>query len=385
MSIIDELYYSKLSEYIRDCVTSDQSMIKRLTAEIQPLRSSVRPITPRTTTSISVVGTDGGNNTIKFDPYMIQIIRVVDSNNNEYWMEAVTPNIDIAELNARHLSPGGKALSPLGEMMQLLGVSSLSELSPMIPVPGKHELVSPGWIQVYRELMEWAILLSIIRNYQFGSDTLVIFDGLLRSKVFARDLFTRGYIPRIQEAIGEAYRQNRRRIYLVGLAKRSKVLDRYRLVMWLEGILTDRFPSYVEVPRELELKTYIWSEYARGDDTGVAGKEVNKFVAGKMFFAKFGDHPYDPVWPVDILQSQVQDADIIMGHLLADALNGFPVPFYPLSLQRAHDNAALVDFDFRLVQDLIIRSIRDSVGSKSVDLDVFRLIDSDPSRRRYDI
>src|SRR5262249_33641360 len=149
------------------------------------------------------------------------------------------------------------------------------------------------------ELVEWAILLSIVRSKEFGTDTVLVFDGLLRSKVFAGDLFKR-YLEGLGEGIAAQANRTRRRVYLTGMAKHSKVLSWYRLAMALEGILTTDYPAYVEVPRELEEKAYVWSEYARGADREREGGEVSKFVGGKMLFVKFGDHPRDPVWPVDV-------------------------------------------------------------------------------------
>ena len=81
----------------------------------------------------------------------------------------------------------------------------------------------------------------------------------------------------------------------------------------------------------MEEKAYVWQEYARGDEQAEMGGEANKFVAGKMFLVKFGSRPHDPIWPVDILISQAEDAPIILSYLLSDALEGFPVPFYPSS------------------------------------------------------
>jgi hypothetical protein len=72
-----------------------------------------------------------------------------------------------------------------------------------------------------------------------------------------------------------------------------------------------------------------------------------------------------------------------MGYLLADALNGFPVPFYPLCLQKAHENAALVDFDFDILQDQIFDGIRLMLGEDSPVLDIARIQETDPSQRRY--
>ncbi|QYO68124.1 hypothetical protein [Leptolyngbya sp. 7M] len=267
--------------------------------------------------------------------------------------------------------------------MIYLGVDSLHKLSPMIRLnEDDNAVISPSWIQVYREISEWAILFNIIRKTQFGSDTLIVFDGLLRSKVFTGALFHQLLVG-LQEAIQEHARRYRRKIYLVGLAKHSKVLSRYRLAMSLEDVMTANYPCYVEIPRDIETKAYVWPEYARGEDSEVEGKEENKFVGGKMFFVKFGKSPHDPVWPVDVFEPQTQDAAAVMGYLLADAENGFPVPFYPLCLQKAHENAALVDFDFDVLQDEIFDGIRKLLGKDSDVLDAARFQDTDPSQRRY--
>jgi hypothetical protein len=67
----------ELKNRIADCIGADQGILDTLRAEIKPLRSATRRIQPRATTSISVVGTDGGNNQLQFDPFLIQIVRVV--------------------------------------------------------------------------------------------------------------------------------------------------------------------------------------------------------------------------------------------------------------------------------------------------------------------
>jgi hypothetical protein len=68
--------------------------------------------------------------------------------------------------------------------------------------------------------------------------------------------------------------------------------------------------------------------------------------------------------------------------MLADSINGFPIPFYPACLQKAHENAALVDFDFDILQDQIYDAIR-TVVSDPTALDTFRIQDVDPADRRY--
>jgi hypothetical protein len=372
---------AQLKEAISDCILSDQGVLDTLRAEIRPLKSASRRIQPRTTTSISLVGTDGGNNQLQFDPFLVQLVRVVDSGNNEYCLEAVSPTTPVDKLSRRQFCSDGSPATALGQMMTILGVDSLSALSHMIRPSKEGKPVSPSWVQVYRELIEWGILFSILKK-DFGTDTLIVCDGLLRSKVFAKDLFSR-LLQGMKERVEAQWSRSRRRIFLAGVAKHSKVLSRYRLAMALEGVLQTDYPAYVEVPREVEEKAYVWSEFARGDDNAAAGGEINKFVGGKMFLVKFGAHPRDPIWPVDIFLPQAGEAQYVLGSMLADSVNGFPVPHYPRCLQKAHENAALVDFDFDILQDFIYHGVRTSLGVDASTLDVFQLQDADPAQRRY--
>lgn len=379
--MIDPSTQTQLKEAIAECIQMDQGILDALREEIRPLRNQTRRIQPRATTSISLVGTDGGNNQLQFDPFLIQLVRVVDSSNNEYCLEAVSPTTSVDILGRRQFNQDGSTKTALGELMVSLAVDTLPKLSHMIRPSEKGRPVSPSWVQVYRELVEWAVLTSILRK-DFGTDTLIVCDGLLRSKVFAGDLFQR-LLQEIRRRIEEQFARNRRKVYLAGVAKHSKVLARYRLAMALEGVLQTDYPAYVEVPREIEERAYVWSEFARGDDRAGEGGEINKFVGGKMFLVKFGSHRRDPVWPVDVFTAQKDDAQVILGSMLADAINGFPVAHYPRCLQKAHENAALVDFDFDILQDHIYEGIRGSLGAQSHTLDVFQLQDADPAQRRY--
>lgn len=379
--MIEPATHSYLKEAIADCIGTDRHVLDELRREIRPLKSAMRRIQPRATTSISLVGTDGGNNQLQFDPFLIQLVRVVDSSNNEYCLEAVSPTTPIRKLDERQFDSTGAATGSLGEMMTFLNVRGLAELSHMIRPATSGAPVSPSWVQVYREVIEWATLFAMLKK-DFGTDTLIVCDGLLRSKVFAKDLFQK-LLQGMKQRIDAQWERNRRRIYLAGVAKHSKVLSRYRFAMALEGVLQTDYPAYVEVPRDVEERAYVWSEFARGDDRIAEGGEINKFVGGKMFLVKFGSHRRDPVWPVDVFVPQVGEAQVILGSMLADAINGFPVPHYPRCLQKAHENAALVDFDFDILQDLIYEGVRESLGAAGQALDVFRLQDADPSQRRY--
>jgi hypothetical protein len=372
-----------LKAQVLERIVEDRHVLDQLRAEIRPLRAAVRRIQPRSTTAVSLVGTDGGDNRVAFDPFLVELVRIVDSSRNELCLEAVTPTTPMSELSTRHFAADGSPQTVMGRMMAYLGVRTLSQLSYYITEQPDGRARSASWVRTYRELMEWAVLFSLIREREYGSDTIVVFDGLLRTKAFRGDLLGR-YLTGLREAIERHARQSRRRIYLAGVAKGSRVLDRYRLAMALESVLATDYPAYVEIPRELEENAYVDAEYARGDDRVEPGGEINRFVGGKMFFVKFGARPRDPIWPVDVFLPQVEDAPTILGCMLADAQNGFPVPLYPRCLQKAHEAAALVDFDFAVLQDQIIGGIREVLGADAPLLDAFRVQERNPAAKRYE-
>lgn len=377
--MIDPEELKQLREQVAECVVNDRGLLDELLNEVEQLRQREQRIQPRSTTSVSVVGTDGGNNELRFDPFMVQVVRIVDSNKNQLWLEVVSPTTPVAKLDARHIAPDGGALSPLGRMMIALKVRSVSQLSPVIRDGTETNPRSPSWTNVYRELTEWAVLLDLTKK-DYGSDTLIIFDGFLRSKIFKGTLF-RDYGALLHEEI-KRHKASRRNIYIVGLAKHSAVLTRYRLALKLKRVLRSDFPAYVEVPRELEQKAYVWSEYARGREDEGEG-EAAKFVNGKMHLIKFGNRTHDPIWPVDLFEPQSESAPQAFGCLVQDAVEGFPVALYPRSLQKAHEAAALVGLDMDFLQDVIVDGVRSVLGADAPVLDEFSLEPSDPAQARY--
>jgi hypothetical protein len=213
VALVDPDSQARMRVEIADRMLADRSLLDALRAEIRPLRDSVRRIQSRSTTAISLVGTDGGNNRLEFDPFLVQLVRVVDSSNNEYCLEAITPTTSVTTLSKRQFDATGTPVTALGEMMAFLGLTDLTKLSHMIRRNDTDDRpTSPSWVQVYRELVEWAILFSLVRTHPFGSDTLIVCDGLLRSKVFAGEHF-RTLLAGFEGAIKDQYAKRRRRIY----------------------------------------------------------------------------------------------------------------------------------------------------------------------------
>lgn len=218
----------------------------------------------------------------------------------------------------------------------------------------------------------------------FATDTLLVRDGLLRSVIFAGDLFIK-WRKNVENAIDRIYRDDHRRVFLVGIAKHSKVITRYQLAMAIENIFPSGDARFVGIPRYLEAKASIfWKENAKG--TEAEGKDIGtpRFVAGDMFLVRFGAMDGDPIWAVDIFSKQSCDASEIFGYLLNDAINGFPVPFYPRCLQKAHEYAQVVDFDLEIFQDYLFEAVRNMLpAEKKSIIDGWRFR-SDLSMRRYE-
>jgi len=359
--------------------------------KLDDLRKEVRllgipsTIKDYSTTAVSLVSSDGGNNRLRFDPFEIQIIRVVDSYGMEGCLDVVSRYADVNKISDQQFK-NGEPCTPLGEMMADLGVHTLQDLSPMLKprlVEGR-KVLSPSWVLVYRDFWEWAILYDKLRNGNFVTDTLIVIDGLLRSKVFRDDLFV-VLVGLMQKHIARIRNTQHRNVYLVGVAKRSKVVDRYQLAMMLEAKLREPRAVYALVPKDIEDRAYEWPEYTRRPEDVVEGGEKAKFVGGRLYLAKFGPRPGDPIWPVDVLLGQEPQVDRIMGYLKSDADVGFPVPYFPRCVQKAHEYSTISGIDADILQDEILRTILKHLEGKDVDsFEEFVLRPRDPGGARYE-
>ena len=378
----------QMRQVIREAMKRDKYHLDELRKEIGSLSSEVKVIRPRTTTAVSLVASDGGNNQLIFDPFHVQLIRVVDSYGEQLCLDTVTPTTDTDELSRDQFNDDGSPRTALGRLMTDLGVypKTLNQLSPMIPrgeaIRNQPDEISPSWVLVYRDLCEWAVLYERICYRNPASDTIFVRDGLLRSKLFSGKHFIT-MRKLMEKSIARIREETKRKVYLVGIAKRSKVLERYNLAMALEGLFAPGSPRFVRIPRNLEAKAYVWPEYARGAETEDDEGEAPKFVAGDMYLVRFGQRSGDPIWSVDVFSSQSQEASEVFGYLLADATNGFPVPYYPLCLQRAHEYASIYDFDLDIIQDEVFNALKDLLSGWEITAFEAIRFRSDFLDRRY--
>jgi hypothetical protein len=364
-----------LRRLIADQAALDKVVLDKLMAQVRAM-GPVRVIKPRSATSVALMSADAGNNKVVFNPFYLQVVRVVDSHGKELCLDVVSPSTDIGVLSRRQFEERDGKLPPLGMLMRDLEVDDLHELSPMM------NSGFAGWVQVYRDLCEWATLYELICSRRFAQDTLLVRDGLLRSKIFRGGLFVEMY-GLVKRHIERVYAEDRRRIWLVGLAKRSEVLEQYRLAISLSRVFERGSPCFVAVPQEMQRHAIKWTEYIRSPEEVSSGEDP-KFNMGSMHFVRFGTRSGDPVWTVDLLECQKTDAQVIFGYLLTDAVAGFPIPFYPNCIQQADNHSRVADLDQDIIEDNLIEAIREQVGPELAPIiDQLRMA-TDVAARRYE-
>ena len=225
-------------------------------------------------------------------------------------------------------------------------------------------------MRCYRDIIEWAVLYDLATNptIQWGGDTILVRDGLLRTKSFKREVF-----PQIDQKLRDGVATHAKRnvtLSIVGVAKQSAVLGRLAVALELEATFHKPFPCYVKVPDDIEKDCYnfdlTWFNTYETTEPEDDGRRLYQAM-GKMYLVKFGDRPFDPVWPVDIAEWQVNQTERILGQLTVDSQQGFPIPDYPMCIQRAHDFAKLSGLEVEVLQDLLVGGMCEGLKSDEAE------------------
>ena len=353
---------------IRTAYRADDPYLKKFREYAKRLREHVKPLRTYAVNAVSFVSTDGGDNRLIFNPAVVELVRVVDSRGNQCALDAVTSTISLDELQTRVEPGGASTVAPLMRLCSDLSMT-LKELSYLIRglgQPGK----STGALRCYRDIVEWAVLYDLITNpsIQWGSDTILVRDGLLRTKSFTRNAF-----PLIDSRIRQGVVEHASRnitLSIVGVAKQSAVLSRLAVALELEETFHRPYPCYVQVDEDIEADCYnfdrTWLDTYETSDPNDDGKKMYQSM-GRLFLAKFGDRSFDPVWPVDIAELQVSNVDKVLGQLTVDAQQGFPIPDYPMSIQKAHDFAKMTGLEVEVLQDLLVQVMCETMNESETE------------------
>lgn len=355
----------ELRAKVVEAYRADDPLLQKFRAYARRLKDKTKPLRAYSVNAVSFVSADGGDNRLTFNPAIVELIRVVDSRGNQCALDALASTSTLHELEERASAGTNKVVPPLQRLCSDLGlaVRDLSYLLHGMGTPGK----STGAMRCYRDIVEWAVLYDLVTNpsLRWGGDTILVRDGLLRTKSFKREVF-----PRIDQKLRAgvaAHAVKNVTLSLVGVAKQSAVLGRLAVALELEGTFHRDYPCYVQVDQDIEADCYnfdrTWLDTYETAEPDDEGRRLYQAL-GKMFLAKFGDRPLDPVWPVDVAEWQLSVADKILGQLTVDAQQGFPIPDYPMCIQRAHDFAKLTGLEVEVLQDLLVDGMSQGLSSE---------------------
>lgn len=351
-----ESNFEEIKKRVFDAYKNEEPVIQEFREFARRLKNDVKPIRPYSVNAVSFVSSDGGDNRLYFNPATIELVRVVDSLGNQCALDAIASNSQANELNSRVETTSPLLVEPLRRLCVDLktNVVGLSYLLNGLGQAGK----STGAVRVYRDIVEWAVLYDLMKYRVWGSDTIIVREGMLRTKSFKRNIF-----PEIDRLIREAYQEHKKKnitVSMVGVAKQSAVLSRLSVALELEETMHKPYPCYVRVPEDIEAKCYnfdrTWLDTLETSEPNEDGKYLYQSI-GKLFLVKFGNRPFDPVWPVDIAEWQIQEADKIIGQLTRDAQPGFPIPDFPMCVQKAHDFAKVNGLEVDILQDILFEGI----------------------------
>ena len=326
-------------------VLNEQRRIVREEFHSKPIPLENQDVKVKDVKTISFVAADGGDNRIRLDsfsadtPVVAELIRIADSDGKNTIATAAgtAGNSNFGEIDN---------LNAVKELCKDLGCGKISDLSSykkdrQSEQTSDEKVSRSGDMRVYREIVEWAVFYELLKTCK--RDTIVVRDGTLRTRVIEPNMFAT-LNGKIQEVVrGKPDGVN---VYYVGVAKQTILLNRLRLAMSMENVF-GKGAQYIPVKDDIAEKFY---DYRWLDPMA------------KMYLVKFGDHPLDPVWPVDIAAWQEKDVEKILGYLAQDARPGFPIPDFPMCIQKAHEHAKIGGIEMAYLKELLFDKMQESMN-----------------------
>jgi hypothetical protein len=374
--------FEQIKNRVQSAYKTEESIIQKFRDFAKRIKNNIKPIRPYSVNAVSFVSADGGDNRLYFNPAVIELVRVVDSRGNQCALDAIAGNSKYQSLDERGEEGNPLVLAPLQKLCSDLNVT-VTQLSYLLKGLGESGK-STGAVRTYRDIVEWAVLYDLLFK-EWGSDTIIVREGLLRTKSFKRQIF-----PIIDQKIRDICAEHKKKnvnVSIVAVAKQSSVLSRLAVALEIEETFHKPFPCYVEVPTDIEAECYnfdrTWLDTLETSEPNEDGSYLYQSI-GKLYLVKFGDRPFDPVWPVDIAEWDTYDAPRILGQLLNDAQPGFPIPDFPQSVQRAHDFAKINGIEVSVLEDILFDGITQNLTPQERERILrIRHLGQDLTNRRY--
>jgi hypothetical protein len=142
---------------------------------------------------------------------------------------------------------------------------------------------------------------------------------------------------------------------LVGVAKRSSVVNYLTVAFGVNETFQDVAPAYIRIPAELEREAapaqYRW---------------IGDRAMGHLHLAKLDAGADVPVLPIDVAAWQQDRIDTVMCCLHRSAAASFPRRGYPQELMMAHEHAKLGSLEIEMLHCEFMRELvaRDPVVAR---------------------
>jgi hypothetical protein len=299
-------------------------MHRRL-APLQPV--TIQPLSAgaRTISVVATVATDGGESRLSLDPIRVQVLRVADSDGEVYFEDFIPLSLAPEEILRFYF----KSEPRLQRFLDYLGC----DWEALLP---HSEFQRSNLLAMLRELMEWAAILKLTSQ---PPAKLVIRDGLLRSV-----LLTDAVFQRLRERLETLTAKHGH--LLVGVAKRSRVINYLAVALGLTESFAGGEPSYLAVPAELEREAapaqYRW---------------IGDRAMGQLHMARLDRGEAVPLFPVDVAVWQTERSAETMTLLHESARASFPMRGYPHALIRAHEHAHLGGIEIEFLERMLLDEI----------------------------
>ena len=298
---------------------------RRRLAPLQPV--TIQPLSAgaRTIPIVATVATDGGESRLSLDPIHIQVLRVADSDGEVNFEDFIPLSLAPEEILRFYFKSEPR-------LQQFRGYLS-SDWEALLP---RSEFQRSNLLAMLRELMEWAALLKLASQ---PPAKLIIRDGLLRSVLLTDFVF-----QRLRERFETLTAKHGH--LLVGVAKRSRVINYLAVALGLTKSFAGGEPSYLAVPAELEREAapaqYRW---------------IGDRAMGQLYVARLDRGEAVPLLPVDMAGWQTERTAETMALLHESALGSFPLRGYPHALIRAHEYAHLGGIEAEFLERLLLDEI----------------------------
>ncbi|MBL9140060.1 MAG: DNA double-strand break repair nuclease NurA [Verrucomicrobiales bacterium] len=283
---------------------------------------------------VATVATDGGENRLNLEPIRLQVLRVADSTGDVFFEDFIAQSLTSDEI-LRFFFKSNPRLQRFLAYLEL----QWEDLLPQSDFQLSHLL------SMLRELMEWAALLRLASRPPLK---VLIRDGLLRSVLLTEKVFAR-----MRDRLEEATKKHGH--LLVGVAKRSRVVNYLSVAFSISDTFSGGEPSYIAVPPELEREAapdqYRW---------------IGSRAMGLLHIARLDHGNSVPLLPVDVAVWQGDRIPEAMGRLHESARGSFPVRGYPQPLFLAHEHAHLGGLEVEVLESMMLEqlSIHDPAAAR---------------------